>query len=379
MKSAALAPKGKPAVPHCPRAFGALAALLLCLAMASGCRTAKQEPAGALPLPTQYGEKKVNEMAKPRKVVIGTMCHAMWNKFPGLEARCKELGKLVDQMAEQAQQKYGRGLDLVVLTEFCLNDMSAKLPDRAVAIDSPAFDYFKAKARELKTYLIIGSIINDGHKLTNSALLLDRSGERVGRYDKVHVCPDEPPSETFEGGLAPGSAYPVFDCDFGRVGMQICFDYCFEEGWRRLARGGAEIVCWPSQSPSVAVASARAFNNRLYVVSSTWRNNASIIEPTGLVAAQIKPPDKVLVHQVDLEYRLLPWHGKLRNGEALREKYGDDVGFNYYPSEDFGIFWSNSPDLPIDAMVRWLGIWTHDEYVAAQLKRLEAFRKKSGK
>ena len=72
----------------------------------------------------------------------------------------------------------------------------------------------------------------------------------------------------------------------------------------------------------------------------------------------------------------LPWDGKLKDGEALREKYGKDVDFHYYPSEDMGIFWSNNPAIPIDAMVKWLGIQTNDEYVARATKMYQEYRQK---
>jgi predicted amidohydrolase len=326
----------------------------------------------------ERGTATVKENAKPRKVIVGTVCHAMYGRFPGLQQRCEELGNLVDQMAAQAASDYGRGLDLVVLSEFSLNDMSAPLPQRAVPLDGPGFEYFKAKARALKTYLVIPSITVANGKYANSAILLDRQGRQIGRYDKAHVVPDPPPAQTFEDGLTPGSAYPVFDCDFGRLGIQICFDYSFEEGWQELARQGAELVAWPSQSPSVGIAAARAFNSRLFIVSSTWRDNASVFEPTAMVAAQIKPPQEVLVYEIDLTYRLLPWESKLRDGEGLREQFGKDVGFHYYPSEDLGIFWSNNPDRPIDEMVRWLGIWTYDQYVDYAGRLLRRFRQQAG-
>jgi len=311
---------------------------------------------------------------KPRKVIIGTMCHAMWGNFPGLLARCEELGGLVDRVVTESNRTYGRGPDLVVLPEFALTDMSKPLAERALPVYSPGFNYFRNKARRHKAYIVVPAVVADGGLYHNSAVLFDRDGVQVGRYDKVHVCPDEPPARSFEGGLTPGRGYPVFECDFGKLGLQICLDYSFEEGWRDLARGGAELVVWPSQSPSVAITSARAVNNGLYIVSSTWRDNASIIEPIGTVAAQIEPPEKVLVREIDLEYRLIGWHGKLRDGAALKEKFGRRIGFNYYPREDTGVFWSNDPATPIDAMVRWLGIWTYDEYLAAQTERLEKLR-----
>ena len=354
-----------------------LGAIVGCAAMASlwalaGCAQTAADP--------QQRSQEMTMRKKdgpPRKVVVGTVCHSMYGQYPGLDKRCEELGALVDRIAAEANSRFGRGPDLVVLSEFSLNDMHKPLADHAIPLDSPAFAYFQKKAAALHTYLILPSVVREGNQFGNAAFLIDRAGKIVGRYDKVHVVPDAPPAKTFEGGTTPGKAYPVFDCDFGRLGIQICFDYMHEEGWRELAAKGAELVVHPSQSPSVSVSAARAFINHFYVVSSTWRDNASVLEPTGMVAAHINPPQEILVTQIDLEYLLLPWDGKLLDGKALKDKYGQDVGFNYYPSEDMGIFWSNNPAIPIDAMVRWLGIWTNDEYVAHARKMYEELKAKT--
>jgi hypothetical protein len=93
-----------------------------------------------------------------------------------------------------------------------------------------------------------------------------------------------------------------------------------------------------------------------YIVSSTWRDNASIFEPTGKIVSQVKPPNQVLVEQIDLSYAILPWSSKLQKGEALRKKYGDKVGFRYYDDEDCGLFWSNDPGLTIGQMARSIGV-----------------------
>ena len=90
---------------------------------------------------------------------------------------------------------------------------------------------------------------------------------------------------------------------------------------------------------------------------STWRHNASIFEPTGKIAAQITPPESILVHELDLSYAILPWSSKLRNGEALRKAYGEKLGFRYYEDEDCGIFWSNDPKVTVGEMVRSMGCW----------------------
>ena len=158
-----------------------------------------------------------------------------------------------------------------------------------------------------------------------------------------------------EGGVKPGAEYNVLDLDFGRVGVQICYDVEYPEGWRRLAEKGAELVLYPTQSPQLTRPGMYAATHEYWVVSATFRNNASFFEPgTGLVAAQITEPKQTLVHEIDLSYLILPWSSRLRNGEAFREAFGDRVGYRYSESEDRGIFWSNDPGRP---SARWPDPW----------------------
>ena len=129
----------------------------------------------------------------------------------------------------------------------------------------------------------------------------------------------------------------MLDLDFGRVGVQICYDVEYPEGWRRLAEKGAELVLYPTQSPQLTRPGMYAATHEYWVVSATFRNNASFFEPgTGLVAAQITEPKQTLVHEIDLSYLILPWSSRLRNGEAFREAFGDRVGYRYSESEDRG-------------------------------------------
>lgn len=74
-----------------------------------------------------------------------------------------------------------------------------------------------------------------------------------------------------------------------------------------------------------------------------------------MVAAQALPPEKILVHQVDLSHAILGWSSFLRDGEALRAKYGERVGFHYSTREDMGLFWSNDPSTTIGTMIRSIG------------------------
>ena len=162
----------------------------------------------------------------------------------------------------------------------------------------------------------------------NVSILIGRNGEVMGTYRKLHLAVPTG-SDSMEDDITPGKEVPVFQTDFGKLGMQICFDMEFDYGWKELARQGAELVAWPTQSPQTSQPGFRARRGRYYIVSSTWRHNTSIFEPTGKITAQIKPPDSVLVHELDLSYALLPWSSKLQKGEALKKIFGERVGFKH--------------------------------------------------
>jgi predicted amidohydrolase len=313
----------------------------------------------------------------PRKVIIGTAMQSFWGQYPGLNNRLAQLGGMVDQMAAQAKMKFGRGLDLAVLPETAITGEAG--PDAlasSVPFEGPVQDLFARKAREHNCYIVVPTYLLDSKEkklCSNAAILVGRKGETVGTYRKVHLVVSLERG-TMEGGSTPGNALPVFDCDFGKLGIQICYDMEFDDGWIELARRGAELIAWPTQSPQTSQPAFRAKEHRCYIVSSTWRHNASIFEPTGKIAEQIKPPQGILVHELDLSYALLPWSSKLRNGEALRKAFGDKVGFRYYEDEDCGIFWSNDSKTTIGEMVRSIGVLELEE----EMERVREFYRKAG-
>jgi hypothetical protein len=94
----------------------------------------------------------------------------------------------------------------------------------------------------------------------------------------------------------------------------------------------------------------------------------------GDIIAQLVGNEGVLVTQIDLSYVLLGWQPKLQNGKALRDKYGDAVGYRYSEAEDCGIFWSNDPKIPIMKMVRDTGLELWSECIDRNLKLTEKLR-----
>jgi predicted amidohydrolase len=346
------------------------------LATVGGLTALDAAPAFAAAGGNQATRKSTSD-GPPRKVIIGTVMQSFWGKYPGLQNRLDQLAGIADEMAAQARTKYGRGLDLAILPETAITgEAEGDALAHSVAFDGPVKDVFTRKAREHGCYMVVPAYLLDSKErklCSNAAVLVGRKGEVMGTYRKVHLVVSLEQG-TMEGGSAPGKELPVFDCDFGKLGIQICYDMDFDDGWAELARKGAELIAWPTQSPQTSQPASRARELRCYIVSSTWRHNATIFEPTGKIAAQIKPPQSVLVQELDLSYALLPWSSKLRNGEALRQAYGDKVGFHYYEDEDCGIFWSNDPKTTIGQMVR-----SHDLLeLEDEMARVREFYRKSG-
>lgn len=292
----------------------------------------------------------------PRKVVIASTVA----QFAGpVENRLKLVGSLVEDAAREVAAKFPEsGLDLMVFPEFTLmHEQGKSAVDQSVALEGPVMDVLGAVARQHRTWLVVPMVLREtdraGH-VSNAAVLINRGGKVAGIYRKAFPMTDA--QGVFEGGVTPGREYPVFDCDFGRLGILICWDMGYEEVWDTLAAGGAEIVALPSASPQTIRPAAQALRHHYYVVNSTLRNNVSLIDPIGRIVAQKTEAPAVLVSRIDLSYAILHWAENLRNGEAFKERYGDRAGFDYSPREDTGVFWSNDPNLTVGEMVRALGL-----------------------
>ena len=293
----------------------------------------------------------------PRKVLVGTEItgYDVVLKY-SLEQRLQRMDDYVDAMEAQAKDKYpGKRLDLVVLTEYFMARGADALAQNAIRLGEVE-PRIAACAKRHGCYLVVPLVLKEDNppdRYSNAALVMGRDGRTVGIYSKVHPCTDLK-YVLLEGGMTPGSNFPVFSCDFGKVGVQICYDVMYPEGWEALAKQGAEIVALPSETPQTARPSMYALEHRYYVVSATPRDHAAVYNPLGLIDAQATQ-EGVLVHEIDLSYAITGWADGLDGGESLRRKYGDKVGFTYNQGEDAGIFWSNDPKTSIGQMFQAFG------------------------
>ncbi len=299
----------------------------------------------------------------PRKVVVGTEISG-WDvilAFP-LEMRLQRMDELVETMAAQAKVSYpGKRLDLVILTEYFMSRPGDTPAQQAVRLEEVR-PRIAACAKKYGCYMVVPMVLREEDpplRYTNAAAVVDRNGQLMGIYRKVHPTSDLK-AVVLEGGLTPGTNFPVFDCDFGRLGVEICYDIYYAEGWAALAKEGAEIIALPSETSETVRPSGYAQQHRYYIVSATPKEHAAVYNPMGIIQAQATQAG-VLVHEVDLSFEIVGDQVGLDQGNGLTRKFGDKVGYNYYTGEDAGIFWSNDPTTTIGQMMATLGLPEMDE------------------
>ena len=313
--------------------------------------------------------------AAPRKVLVGTSLFSMWGPYPGLQARLDQLADLVDRMADEAARRFpGRRLDLAALPEFAVNGgLKGHCRQTAQELHGPVLDHLAAVARRHQCYLTVPLYLVEDRardRYINIVALLDRRGQIVGRYSFAH-----PSVAEMQNGLTPGSEFPVFECDFGQVGIQICGDVHYDDGWRALKRGGAELVLQIAQPATPLEIALRARAHRYYILSATWRDQAGLFSPTGHTLAELRGGGpQVMTAEIDLSWALVGWQPTLGNGQAFTDRYGDGAGYRYWPEDDCGLFWSNDPQTPIKRMLRDLGYGPLDKELRRNQKAQRAAR-----
>lgn len=187
----------------------------------------------------------------------------------------------------------GNGQSYVSLAEPIPGPTTAKLGD---------------KARQHKMYIVAGLYEREGTAVYNTAVLMDRQGKVAGKYRKVYL-----PREEIEGGLTPGMAYPVFETDFGKIGMMICWDLQYVDPARALAAQGAEMILMPIWGGNYTLMRARSIENHVFLVSAGYDVETAIIDPNGETLHATKESGVIKTVPVNLSQRFLdPWLGDMR-------------------------------------------------------------------
>jgi predicted amidohydrolase len=250
---------------------------------------------------------------KSRQVRLAAVHYTPSGKSP--RANCEEYAPLI---AAAAKQK----ADLVVLGETVPYVRTGKKPhETAEPIPGPTTDYFGELAKEHRLHVVVSLYEREGKGVYNAAVLLGPDGKLIGKYRKVCL-----PHSEIEAGVMPGSEYPVFDTQLGKIGLMICYDGFFPEVARELTNRGAEVIAWPVWGCNPLLAQARACENHVYLVSSTYTDVKSnwtlsaVYDHAGTPLAKAEKWGDVVVQEVDLNQRYF-WRNNLGDFRAMVQRH----------------------------------------------------------
>jgi predicted amidohydrolase len=253
---------------------------------------------------------------KPRPVKIATVFHRP-NGNTSAQANVEEFGRWIDRAAREKP-------DVICLPEgTTMVGTGLTYAQAAEPIPGPTSERLGEMAREHNCYIEACYNERDGRGVYNTAILLDRKGELVGKYRKAYL-----PREEVDGGVTPGDDCPVFDTDFGKVGMMICWDVQYVEPAQLMALKGAEIILLPIWGGNETLMKARAIENQVFLVSCGYDVPSWIIDPEGKVLAEASKDSEdgssVAIAEVDLSKRYEePWLGDMR--ARFAKEHRDDL------------------------------------------------------
>lgn len=211
--------------------------------------------------------------------------------------------------------------DLVAVGEmFCCPYDTACFPKYAEPQGGPTQETLRRLAKDHGVWLSAGSVPErDGDRIYNTAYVFDRSGNIAAKHRKIHLFDvDISGGQYFRESdvLSAGNEVTVFDTEFGRIGLCICFDIRFPELARLMAQKGARLILVPAAFNQTTGPAhweisfrARALDNQCFYAgtSTALDENASyhsyghsiLVSPWGEVLAQSGYGPDCFIHEID--------------------------------------------------------------------------------
>ncbi len=237
------------------------------------------------------------------------------------EDKMKNLEVFGRRMEELKDQK----IDLVTLGEmFNCPYQTENFPVYAEKEGGETWRFLSDTAKRYGVYLSAGSVPerDDVGHTYNTAYMFDREGKQIAKHRKVHLFDID-----VEGGqsyresdtLTAGDHYTVFDTEFCRMGICICFDCRFPEQLRLMALDGAKVILVPAAFNMTTgpahweiMLRSRGLDNQCYVVATSDARDESagyvswghslIVSPWGDVIKEMDEKEGVMITEIDLEY-----------------------------------------------------------------------------
>ena len=215
--------------------------------------------------------------------------------------------------------------DFVILPEmFCCPYQTQNFPVYAEEEGGPVWQQLSEYANQYGIYLIGGSMPEKDAegKVYNTSYIFDRQGKQIGKHRKVHLFDiDVTGGQTFKESdtLTAGDHDTVFDTEFGRMGVILCFDIRFPELARMMVNDGAKAIFVPAAfnmttGPAHWELSfrTRALDNQIYMIGCAPMRDESagyiywghsiVTDPWGRVIDMLDEKEGVLLTELDLDY-----------------------------------------------------------------------------
>lgn len=250
--------------------------------------------------------------------------------------------------------------DFVCLPEvfpFEYVDKETTLKEK-IEISEKVLEQFSEFSRQNECYTICPVYTSSGGRVYNSAVVFGRNGNYIGQYNKIHET-----TGMIKYGISCGALFqPAIKTEFGPVGIQICYDINWDDGWKMLNEQGVRIIFWCSAFDGGMQLNMKALRYKCIVASSTNKNNAKVCDISGetLATTGIWNPN-FYCGQVNLEKIFLPTYDYLKEVREIELKYGRKVRIKVFHEEEWTIIESLSPDIYIADIAREFNLKSHDE------------------
>jgi len=280
------------------------------------------------------------------------------NEPDRLKKTLVRMGNCVDQAAM-------RKSDLVAFPEIC-NRLGALGPMQFEPLDGPTVAAMSAKAREHGVHVVCPLATLENRRRRNSSVLIGRDGGIVGVYHK-----NFPTHNELDQGVIPGSETPVFQTDFGRVGLCICFDLNYWEVGAGLCANKAELVVWSSMWEGGRMLSKWAVEFGFHVAAAFSRQSTFVdVAGREILSAKRELSDStgaapLVTATLDLDRRLLHPDFNVARLKKLFDKYGSTAAYaELLAHECLLIFGSELPNVSSDQLIEEFHLEPMRDYLA---------------
>jgi predicted amidohydrolase len=273
---------------------------------------------------------------------------------------CDFAGKpdaLLDDAAHLVRRAKLFGADIVAFPEAYPHAGDPnRAPEIAETVPGPTIEHMAAQAAANRLHIIWPLYTREGSRVYNSSVLIGPEGRVIGAYHKIHPTIGE-----IEAGLTPGTETRVFDTDLGRVGMAICFDLNFPDVRAGLGAAGAEMIFFSSAYRGGLQLRTWAFELGVYIISAVRSELGQIVDQSGAVLAE-STYEALIARRINLDRRLLHMDYNWDKMDAILDKYGPDVSFEYFTREAVFTIASEREGLSVDEVIAEFGLERRADY-----------------